>query len=62
MSTETEPCPQAWHGGLPAGLLVECRFEARHRGQHRNAAADIAWGGKLTDDEHALADALRATR
>lgn len=56
------PCPQAWHGGLPAGLLRECKCEAGHRGQHRNAAGDLAWGGKLTDEEHALAAVLRGPR
>lgn len=54
-------CPQAWHGGLPAGLLVECRYTPGHRGRHRNAAGDLEWSGKLTDDEVALADALRAS-
>lgn len=52
-------CPQAWHGGLAAGLLVECRFEEKHRGQHRNADGDMAWGGKLTAEEERLADELR---
>jgi hypothetical protein len=53
------PCPQAWHGGLPAGLLVECRFEAGHRGWHRDESGDLSWGGKLTDLELAVADKLR---
>jgi hypothetical protein len=55
------PCPQAWHGGLPAGLLVECRLRARHRGWHRSEDGALSWGGKLTADEVAAANALRTT-
>lgn len=55
-----EGCPQAWHGGLDAGLLRECRYDAGHRGVHRNAAGDLSWSGKLTDAEHAMAESLRA--
>jgi hypothetical protein len=54
------PCPQAWHGGLAAGLLVECRFESKHRGWHRNVDGSLSWGGKLTAEELARAAALRA--
>jgi hypothetical protein len=53
-------CPQAWHGGLSAGLLVECKYEDKHRGKHRNAAGDLEWGGKLTPEEERTAAALRA--
>jgi len=52
-------CKQAWHGGLKTGLLVECRYEAKHRGRHRNATGDLEWGGKLTAEEELLADELR---
>ena len=58
-----EGCPQAWHGGLHAGLpvnlLIECRFHAGHRGQHRNEDSTLSWSGKLTDEELALAEQLR---
>jgi len=53
------PCPQAWAAGLESGLLVECRFAEHHRGWHRNAARDLAWGGKLTPAEHRRAAELR---
>lgn len=60
------PCPQAWHGGLhdglPVKLLIECRFPAKHRGWHRNADGTVSWGGKLTPEEMATAEALRAER
>jgi hypothetical protein len=55
-------CPQAWHGGLSSGLLVECRYEERHRGVHRNAAGTLSWSGKLNPDERARAEALRGER
>lgn len=57
----TDPCPQAWPPGLAIGLLRECRFAAKHRGWHRDEFGKLAWGGKLTDEEMALADALRTT-
>lgn len=61
---EATPCPQAWHGGLaadlPVKLLVECRLDAGHRGWHRNADGTMQWGGKLTDEELAVAAELRA--
>lgn len=53
------PCPQAWHGGLPVGILHECKYSAKHRGVHRNAAGNLEWTGKLTEEEMALADELR---
>jgi hypothetical protein len=56
------PCPQAWHGGLPVGLLVECKYSAKHKGWHRNAEGNLEWGGKLTDEEMAMADALRQAK
>lgn len=59
-TAEPAPCPQAWHGGLPVGLLVECKYLERHRGQHRNAKGTLAWSGKLTAAELGLAAALRA--
>lgn len=63
VTDETTPsCPQAWHGGLEAGLLVECDHRARHRGLHRNKKGDLSWGGYLTDAEHDLANELRAVR
>lgn len=46
--------------GLVSGLLVECRFQAKHRGQHRNEDSTLSWGGHLTDDEVARAEQLRA--
>lgn len=52
-------CPQAWHGGLPMGLLVECKYNIKHRGQHRNQANDISWSGKLSAEEMEIANALR---
>jgi hypothetical protein len=52
-------CPQAWHGGLPAAILIECALAPKHRGWHRAATGDLQWGGKLTPDEHELADQLR---
>lgn len=54
------PCNQAWHGGLRAGLLVECRFRADHRGQHRNRTSSLSWSGKLRPDEELLRDGLRS--
>lgn len=53
-----ETCPQAWHGGLPAGLLVECIYEVKHRGWHRDGNG-LSWGGKLTAEEKQKAAALR---
>jgi hypothetical protein len=53
-------CPQAWHGGLPAGLLVECRFKPGHRSWHRNADGTMQWSGKLTAGEKTLATRLRS--
>jgi hypothetical protein len=53
------PCPQAWHMGLPAGVLRECRYTAGHRGWHRDVSDELQWGGKLTEDERARADQLR---
>jgi hypothetical protein len=53
------PCPQAWHGGLAAGLLVECKYAAKHKGWHRNEAGNLEWGGSLTDEEMAMAEELR---
>lgn len=58
----SDPCPQAWHGGLDAGLLRECRLDAGHRGQHRHASGDLVWSGKLTEAEHARAVELREAR
>lgn len=51
-------CPQAWHGGLAAGLLVECIYAAKHRGWHRDGKG-LSWGGKLTAEEQRTADELR---
>lgn len=51
-------CPQAWHSGLEAGLLVECIYEEKHRGWHRDGKG-LSWGGKLTAEEMQLADKLR---
>jgi hypothetical protein len=53
-------CPEAWHAGLYAGLLHECRFEAGHRGWHRDESGDLSWGGKLTAAERKLAAELRS--
>lgn len=53
------PCPHAWHGGLPAGILRDCKYLTKHRGQHRDLSGGLAWSGKLTDEELAQADALR---
>jgi hypothetical protein len=58
----SEKCPQAWHGGLSAGLLYECKYDAGHRGSHRDAGGELAWGGKLTAVEQVRAAALRAAR
>lgn len=58
----TETCPEAWHTGLHSGLLRECRYPVKHRGWHRDASGDLAWGGKLTPEERALAAELRAAR
>lgn len=55
-------CPQAWPTGLQFGMLIECKYAAKHRGWHRNKAGDLAWGGKLTASESALAEKLRAAR
>jgi hypothetical protein len=57
--TAAEPCPQAWHGGLPAGLLRDCKYVAGHRGAHRDLSGDLSWSGKLTDEELALAEKIR---
>jgi hypothetical protein len=60
MDTDTDAtCPQAWHGGLTAGILIECALAPKHRGWHRSASGDLQWGGKLTPEEHELADQLR---
>jgi hypothetical protein len=53
-----ETCPQAWHTGLAAGLLIECIYEAKHRGWHRDGKG-LSWGGKLTAEEQRQAAALR---
>jgi hypothetical protein len=53
-------CPHAWPAGLASGLLIECRFAAKHRGWHRIANGSLSWGGKLTPPEVAVADALRS--
>jgi len=55
----TGTCPQAWHGGLDMGLLVECRLAERHVGWHRSADGTLIWGGKLTAEEQARAAELR---
>ena len=57
---EVEACPHAWHGGLASGLVVPCRFSAKHRGQHRNASGSLSWSGKLTADELTRLAALLA--
>lgn len=62
MPHDDGPCPQAWHGGLHSGVLRECKYAARHRGWHRTQDGSMAWGGKLTDEEHALAEALRLSQ
>ena len=63
-----EACPQAWPGGLSenivkitgGGILHECVRTARHN-KHRNADGTMSWwGGKLSPEETAAADALRA--
>lgn len=54
-----KPCPHAWHVGLAVGRLTECKYQAGHRGWHRDAHGHLAWGGKLTAEEMATADALR---
>ncbi|WP_144719262.1 hypothetical protein [Agrococcus jejuensis] len=62
-----ERCKQAWAGGLSplivsltGGILTECKHDAGHRGKHRSEdGATVWWGGKLTDDEMAVADRLR---
>lgn len=59
---DTDLCPQAWHAGLSAGLLRECRYQAGHHGWHRDATGNLAWGGNLTDEERGLAEALRLSR
>lgn len=56
------PCPQAWHGGLSAGLLVECKYAEKHRGEHRNKANDLSWSGKLSAEEMEVATALREAK
>ena len=58
--TWINPCPHAWSMGLPVGLLRECRYRKGHTGSHRNAAGDLSWSGKLTAEELALAERLRA--
>lgn len=55
----TTVCPQAWHGGLSAGVLVECTLPVGHRGWHRNAKRTMSWGGKLTPEEVVIAETLR---
>lgn len=54
-----ENCPQAWHTGLAVGMLVECRFDPKHRGWHRNGDGSLSWGGRLTEAEQEMATALR---
>lgn len=53
-----ESCPQAWHGGLRSGLLVECIHEPKHRGWHRDGKG-LSWGGKLTARERLVVEKLR---
>lgn len=55
-------CPHAWPTGLALGMVIECKYEAKHRGWHRNKAGDLAWGGKLTDTERQIADELRKVK
>lgn len=65
---DTETCPQAWPGGLTenivaitGGILTECVRPPRHTGKHRDADRSMSWwGGKLSPEEAAAADALRA--
>lgn len=52
-------CPQAWHGGLQFCMLIECKYQEKHRGKHRNAAGDLEWSGKLTEQEMDIAEKLR---
>lgn len=52
-------CPQAWHGGLPVGLLTECKYDQGHRGSHRNETGTLSWTGKLTELELVQAEELR---
>lgn len=53
-------CPEAWHGGLQAGLLRECCKMRGHRGWHSAVSGGLEWSGKLTSEERALADSLRS--
>lgn len=52
-------CPQAWHGGLHVGVLRNCKYDAGHRGPHRDAEGHVQWAGKLTDEELTRAAELR---
>ncbi|WP_458838792.1 hypothetical protein [Leucobacter sp. HY1910] len=45
-----------------AFVLTECKFPAGHRGAHRSVDGKVSWTGKLSDDEMAFAEVLRAAR
>jgi len=68
MPASDTPCPQAWPGGLKHGILIECdrgvgKYSPGHSGKHRNREHHMEWwGGKLTADEEAMAQALRGQK
>jgi hypothetical protein len=49
-----DTCPEYWPTGVKVGLLIPCVHGEKHRGMHINAAGDLRWTGKMTDDERAL--------
>ena len=63
-STEGEmtmnPCPEAWPGGVIAGIDAPCRREFGHPGRHKVAGGDLSWSGRMTDQERAALGQMRA--
>lgn len=61
MTTPEPPtCPESWPTGIKHGLDVACERAAKHRGWHTNADHDLKWSGRLTADERAQRDEVRA--
>jgi hypothetical protein len=61
-------CPQAYHGGvsdfmadeMKISFLIECVRPEKHTSHHTNRKKDLRWTGKLTTQEMARVQALRA--
>jgi len=55
-------CPESWPTGITSLLHqdIPCDKDAKHRGWHVSASGDVKWTGKLTDEERAERDRMRA--